>query len=396
MACSFMAWNAGFPLDFDFRLNTALLICYAEVAQQSKARKKDDFLLAFSPVIAEATATAYKGATHDVQQKLRRVVEVWRQRNIFEIPIQEAIEARIDDLDKNKTTTKPGFGSHGLFSKSGSSVPADLVPLVAPQQTITKLNATKKTQVTTANAEYEKQTDPNVALPSAPVHAARLNGLLKTLSNAENAVAESIKARTLLIAGLEKLLNSNRTMLATEQEQHAQLSSRKSVIDSKKREVEDAIMKGFATTSSNPATPRDGRDRSTTPMDSKNGSNLGGENERPEVEELTPPPFERLSVTPPDRHQIKDEDEHKPTPAEIAMQSMSPHAHSASSPQQQPVVNDILATLSGHSTYGNGVKVEEGSASKKRKLGGFGGEEIDLGGQMDGIDEDVMDMLKDA
>ena len=69
---------------------------FLEVAQQSKARRKDDFLLAFSPVIAEATSTAYKGATNEVQQKLRRVVEVWRQRQIFEIPIQEAIETRID------------------------------------------------------------------------------------------------------------------------------------------------------------------------------------------------------------------------------------------------------------------------------------------------------------
>jgi regulator of Ty1 transposition protein 103 len=67
-----------------------------EVAQQSKARRKDDFLIAFSPVIAEATATAYKGATNEVQQKLRRVVEVWRQRQIFELPIQDAIESRID------------------------------------------------------------------------------------------------------------------------------------------------------------------------------------------------------------------------------------------------------------------------------------------------------------
>lgn len=72
--------------------------CSVEVAQQSKARRKDDFLIAFSPVIAEATATAYKGATNEVQQKLRRVVEVWRQRQIFEGPIQDAIEARIDGM----------------------------------------------------------------------------------------------------------------------------------------------------------------------------------------------------------------------------------------------------------------------------------------------------------
>jgi hypothetical protein len=75
-----------------------MMISLTEVAQQSKARKKDDFLIAFSPVIAEATATAYRGATNDVQQKLKRVVEVWRQRQIFEIPIQDAIEARIDGM----------------------------------------------------------------------------------------------------------------------------------------------------------------------------------------------------------------------------------------------------------------------------------------------------------
>lgn len=67
----------------------------SEVVQQSKARKKDDFPIAFSPIIAEASATAYKGATNEVQQKLRRVVEVWRARQIFELPILEAIENQL-------------------------------------------------------------------------------------------------------------------------------------------------------------------------------------------------------------------------------------------------------------------------------------------------------------
>lgn len=86
------------PADMDINIGVCMLITCGviEVAQQSKARRKDDFLVAFSPVIAEATACAYKGATNEVQQKLRRVVEVWRQRQIFEIPIQEAIETRID------------------------------------------------------------------------------------------------------------------------------------------------------------------------------------------------------------------------------------------------------------------------------------------------------------
>lgn len=82
----------------DFNVSASLLMASSiiEVAQQSKARRKDDFLIAFSPIIAEATATAYKGATNEVQGKLRRVVEVWRARQIFDLSIQGAIEARID------------------------------------------------------------------------------------------------------------------------------------------------------------------------------------------------------------------------------------------------------------------------------------------------------------
>jgi regulator of Ty1 transposition protein 103 len=76
------------------RLN--LIYLANEVAQQSRARKKQDFLIAFSPIIAEATAIAYKGASNEIQQKIRRVVEVWRQRSIFELPIQEAVESRVD------------------------------------------------------------------------------------------------------------------------------------------------------------------------------------------------------------------------------------------------------------------------------------------------------------
>lgn len=67
-----------------------------EIVQQSKARKKDDFLIAFSPIIAEATAIAYKGSSQDVQEKIRRVVEVWRGRQIFDEAIQGAVEKRIE------------------------------------------------------------------------------------------------------------------------------------------------------------------------------------------------------------------------------------------------------------------------------------------------------------
>ena len=46
--------------------------------------------------MADAVQHAYKGAVTEVQQKIRRLVEVWRQRNVFEAPIVDAIEARLE------------------------------------------------------------------------------------------------------------------------------------------------------------------------------------------------------------------------------------------------------------------------------------------------------------
>ncbi len=411
-----MAWNAHInalnPIPWSV-LHT-LLITNVEVAQQSKARKKDDFLLAFSPVIAEATATAYKGATSDVQNKLRRVVEVWRQRNIFEAPIQDAIEARINELDKTKDNTKRGFGGGGLFSKGASATPAELQPLVAPLQTINKLAPTTETQIATANADYDKQIDPNVPIPSAPVHAARLNGLLKTLANAEGAVAESIKARTLLISGLEKLLESNRAALAKDQEEHTRLSTHKAEIDTKKRDVEDAIMKGFGNTSSNPSTPREGQQGVQAKKEES------AEAERPQVEALTPPPFERLSQPPEEQKgqselqqqpmeppQQPQEEQEQSFPQQFQNQNHIPPTAIEPIQQQSAIsgisdasdqANGFLASLNQNQLHGaNGSS--DGSATKKRKtshLGAFGQQEEfpDFGGELDGIDEDVQEMLR--
>src|SRR3569833_204878 len=88
--------EAPSPLGFDFLVSLLICSSVTEVTQQSKARNKDDFIVALSPVIADAMATAYKGAPADVQNKLRKVVLVWKERSILEAPIQAAVEARIE------------------------------------------------------------------------------------------------------------------------------------------------------------------------------------------------------------------------------------------------------------------------------------------------------------
>lgn len=278
------------------RLNLVYLA--NEVVQQSRARSKTDFLLAFEPLIGDATALAYKNASVEIQNKIRRVIEVWRQRAIFDTKIQDALEKRLDDIDKTRGAQR-GVGGSGklggsLFGGgSGGGVPSELESISKSQTALTKAETTARGVVATANTEHAKLTDPNTPLPSPPVHAAKLASLMKTLASAHSAVESSIKARTELIAGLEQLLQKNRSSLTTDQATATDLSNRLTTTESRKREVEDGIMRGL----SNPATPSNQSPGAGGGDISSNGT-LGNEPTAPDYEEFTPPP-EVESFTPP-------------------------------------------------------------------------------------------------
>ncbi|KAI0115464.1 RNA polymerase II-binding domain-containing protein [Nemania sp. FL0031] len=338
------------------RLNLVYLA--NEVAQQSKARRKEEFLVSFSPAVAEAVAVAYKGAPHDVQQRIRRVVDVWRERGVFEGPIQQAVEARIHDLDKARGTTKAGLGGGSIFG-SASSVPAELASLVTPQQNVSKVVLTTKPVVKSANTDYDSLMAPGSTVPSAPVYAARLSGLLKTIAQAEGAVEQCVKARRVLVNELQKLLDTNRNALIEDENELENVMQKKMKAEDKKTEVERAIMAGL---------PND------EPYPTGNGQDdqPAADMDRPEVEALTPP--------------SNDEGEFEPEPnpvpewsPEFPPENTFP-AHPAPATQ---TLQDISSPYKSVATTSNG--------SKKRRLDDTS-DFPDLGG--DDIDADVAEMLR--
>jgi regulator of Ty1 transposition protein 103 len=297
------------------------------------------------------------------------------------------------ELDKSRSSGKRPLGG-SIFSSNSASIPNELAPLVEPQQSVTKLVLSTKTSVNAANQDYDKLTDPSAAVPSAPVHAARLNGLLKTLANAEGAVAESIKARKLLIEGLEKILDTNRNALLLEESQLAQISNRRSEIDAKKKDVEDSIMRGFASSNSNPGTPAGAGNGS--PGVSQTPVTPAPEPDRPEVEALTPPGYPQPPAT-------------EPVP-ELNLEASNGNGNgngndtisapqaSVSPPPPPSAGSDLLSSLSTSNTYtsfGQPASASGASSVKKRKLNsgdefpGFGGEDA-----MEGLDADVAEMLR--
>jgi regulator of Ty1 transposition protein 103 len=317
--------------------------------------------------MAEATQTSYRSSTQEIQMKLRRLVEVWKQRNVFEVPIVTAIETRLEEVDKTRGSKKTLMGS-SLFSgsSSGDGVPKELETLVPLQTALSKANFAARPTLESANADYQKLNDPDEKVPSPPVHAARLSSLMKSLATAESSVAESIKTRKALIEDLEKLLGVNKDALAKDETTYMDLSSRRMSTEAKKREVEDSIMRGLSVEPLN-----------DTPTELGRRSESVLEPERPEFEAFTPP-----EATTPVR---------------------SPNLHAkADVLPDNPEVRDIIANMSAAST-----RVRPGSSSgptgmsaKRRKLShgdyvpDLGEMGMDLTGEIGNLDADVDELLR--
>ena len=278
-----------------------------------------------------------------------------------------------------------------LFSGSGgSSAPLELQPLVPLQIQVSKLALSVSSTMSTANVEYDKLMDPNIAIPNPPVHAARLTTLLKSLANAEGAVSESMKAREALVSGLEQLLAKNRAALDNEKGQHFELQSRKTSAELKKREIEDGIMRGTATPKGDASHSNGGHQE----------LELDDDTERPQIEELTPPPQEALTPigsprrpedalattsTGADRIQElpPNHDEPPPAPAfQPANSAVQPNVHSSfAMPGLRRPSHGAHATNGGY------------SSAKKRKMEGefegFAGGDV-----LEDLDADVAELLR--
>lgn len=250
---------------------------------------------------------------------------------------------------------------------------------MAAHQSVAKLTLPGKAAVSSANSDYDKLMDPGNDTSSAPVYAARLNGLLKTLANAEGAVANCVQARKELISALEKLLTANKASLKAEESELRDVAARKTTIDSKKQEVEVAIMRGLAA-SDQEQSPGNGSSASPPP-----------EPDRPEVEALTPPHIQdEPSSLHDDGTTIHDNLPNSPSIPTAASPSLETVRH------HQPVYRNPSAPgiemLSNIASQYQAVPVAVNGGNKRRRVDS-GDDFPDLRGD-DGIDADVAEMLR--
>jgi regulator of Ty1 transposition protein 103 len=229
-----------------------------------------------------------------------------------------------------------------------------------------------KNSLNTANADYEKLSDPATTTAALPVQAARLSGLLKALANAEGAVTQCIRARKDLIKELEGILATNREALDTDEKQMMELSGRRTEVEQKRQAVEMAIIGGLS--SAEEQSPQGHGSVSPVP-----------EPDRPQVEALTPPHVQDHT----DGAYGTSSADHG---AQNGHQQPVPFHGPPASTNAQPGFPSAAPDLEMLSTLASQYQAVPLGGNKKRKIE-TSDEFPDLGGD-DGIDADVKEMLR--
>lgn len=275
------------------------------------------------------------------------------------------------DVDKGKSGTNSGTGARklggGLFGGSlggsslggggGSNTPLEFTPIINSHKGLQTKLSSSTIAVGTANTEYQRQFDTDT-LPVAPVYAARLSSLLKTLDNAHIAVKGAIEARETHIRNLEKLLLQSKVALDTDKKTFHDITDKRQKAEATKQDVEMMILRDMEESKNGSGDGMDihhGSHNSTSPDDLKS----------PEIEALTPP-HQVIFEPPPPPSASEQHHQHSTAPAPPPQ----PHAFSQGA-------SELLASLSAP-LNGGGLKRD------KR-------EDVNM---YEGLDDDVADMFR--
>ena len=226
-----------------------------EVSQQSRVKRRTEYPEAFGKVIAPAVANILRHVPADVQGKVRRVVDVWRQRTVF----APDVLARLDVVVKEK----PG----SVISKPVQATPPALKAVTEAYRTLDELMASMSLSAGTTDILL------GMAESSTEDVESKLNQVTASIDNVEKLLQSASTAREAVIAELRALLEINEAAQADQENQARQWQEKRAQVEEKKANA-----------------------RSTTP-----------EMEPPPAEALTPPPIPPTSSDPVSRLEFEME-----------------------------------------------------------------------------------------
>ncbi|KTW28418.1 hypothetical protein T552_01680 [Pneumocystis carinii B80] len=209
-----------------------------DVTQQSKARKREEFVNAFSTVIAEAMENAYRHGTQDVQNRLKHVANVWEQRNVFSENVIMDVNKRLKIAEKSVKKTLSGGNKLGGTLKS--SLAPELSRINLLYHSLIESISSSSLAIGSSFGFYSQLIEAE-ATPASPLYVSKLFQLLESLKLSYNTSKAAILVREDIIKQLEALLEENNSMLSKENEQLNEIQKKIDHVIDMKQQVEKMI-----------------------------------------------------------------------------------------------------------------------------------------------------------
>lgn len=215
----------------------ALVYLANEVVQQSKIKQREQFVDAFATVIPQTLAAAYAQVPSQVQDRINRVVSVWKDRRIFSPSVLSDIEARLNNSGSFFSTPAPtSTPSSAPASTHAAAVPSELKDLVAEYA---KLNS-GESKISAFTTKYEGTVDQDQA-PAPVKYLGQLENLEPLLSAAEEAVSNLENDIDSVLKTLTSLTDSVQQKKAATEKQKQDLNEKATKLKTLKTELQNLI-----------------------------------------------------------------------------------------------------------------------------------------------------------
>lgn len=240
-----------------------------EVVQQSRARKREEFTGAFASVVPDALADTYRQVPKDVKDRIKRVIDVWKQRMVFPPETLEIIDNKVLTAPAAPSSSSgmmaggssllnniSGFGDGGM-----SVIPPTLKQLTSLQRALDDNETNVQKLRDPVIKEYSELFDTE-ALPAPPAYAKKLASLSTNLESATMATKKSITTRKDVLSHLKALVETNETALKEEETLLSELDEKLNHTKATKTEIEGMLVGSEAEAPTESTTPPAAREPS--------------------------------------------------------------------------------------------------------------------------------------
>ncbi|KAK5773947.1 Rtt103p PWA37_003070 [Arxiozyma heterogenica] len=171
------------------------------VVQQGKSQGIKQFQESFSKILLQTLPIVYSQFPSDLQGKLKRVINIWKQRKVFDKSYLGQIESKLKDIvPKNSDTISINSGKN-------LSIPPNVQPIIELYQKLKK----NKHNIPALKSRFDNAI--NDLDPNSIVYEGNFNTVTKIAKVTQDTIKESMGNREELIKYLHSLLSEEEKKL---------------------------------------------------------------------------------------------------------------------------------------------------------------------------------------